>query len=334
MSPEPTTAHELLRGLAAGDRAALEQFGSRFGPLAVELARRALPDVPGPVHRALARRALQTCLDELPRLGRDLFEPTGSVEAWVAAVCARVLHEASARNQIDAAGRRAAELLPADLPESRHFTLKAYYRAAALLGGDYYDARVRADGSMVVLVADVMGHGAPAAMLLAAVRLAFRSGARARSAAGVLGAMNRALEPVLPDPCFVEAGVLRLGPEPRECEFAGAGMSGAFVVSAARGRLRPLALPSHLLGLLPDARYEPVRLRLEGGDSIFLCTDGLRDLENDAGERFGRERLEDVLGTAARGGVDLHDHVSNALASFGGAGGWCDDVCFLTATAG
>ncbi len=334
VSGKRTSAHELLRSVARGDPSALRAFGGRYGSLAVALTRRAFPDAPGAALRELAHRALQACVDELPRLGGALFRRDWSAEAWVGAVCGRVLHEAAAERQLEATGRRASGLLPEALPESRHFRLKAYYRPAAVLSGDYYDAVARADGSLVVLIADVMGHGAPAALLVPAVKLAFRTGARTGGAAAVLGAMNRALQNVFPPSCFAEAGVLRLGPGRGQCEFAGAGMGGAFVVSPAEDAPRCLGRPGHLLGLLDEASYEPVRLHLAAGDHVLVCTDGVRDLHNDAGEAFGQERLQRILRRAAREGGDLHGDLAGALAAFGGGAGWCDDVCFVTATAG
>jgi len=324
----------LLRSMAAGDPAALREFGDRFGGLAVALTRKMLPEAPSRTRQRLAQRALQACVDELPLVAGASLERGGSLDAWVAVVCGRALHEALARRQLDAAAQRAAELLPAELPKSRYFELKAYYRPAELLSGDYYDACLRADGSVLVLLADVMGHGAPAALLVAAVKCAFRSSAQADSAAQTLGAMNRALEGVLPPSCFVAASAMRLGARRGECEFANAGMGRAYVVSRRGGSLAPLDQPANLLGLFADARYEGVRLSLEPGDRLFLCTDGAADLQSPAGERFGHERLREVLRQAAPGGNDLCQAVSSALASFGGGAGWYDDVCLLTATAG
>ena len=333
MSTDGLRSGELVGRVAAGDGGALEDFAKRFGALAVGLTRKLCPDAQSRTASDLARRALQACVDELPLVGNAFREAERSLDAWVAVVCGRVLHEAWAASRLESAAVRAVELLPEALPSTDHFALRAYYHPSGWLSGDYYDAVGREDGSLVALIADVMGHGAPAALLVSAVKCAFRLGSDSPSSAQVLRDMNAALHGVIPSSCFVVASVLLLGPRHRACTFANAGMQGGAVVARSTLRVEPLELPGRPLGLFAEVEYRQVSRLLRAGDAVFLCTDGVRDLCSEAGAQFGEARLPALLAEAATSGTDLYPLLSGALEQFAPGEQWADDACFLLATA-
>jgi len=238
--PSPVPASDLLKRMADNDKQAHQGFYLRFEPLALTLARRVLP-TPGSstLAREIARRGLEICVEQLPLVTEALAQSDQRLEAWVAIVCARFFHEI--RSQVSASARE-RELLPRRMPDSEYFELKAYYRPAEWLSGDYYDVLKHPDGSIRTLIADVMGHGAPAGLLVSAVKCAFRVSAGRRTSADILRGMNDALHGVIPDSCFVAASVLLLGPPEGDCKLANAGMEGATLVSRSARRVESMEI--------------------------------------------------------------------------------------------
>lgn len=333
MREEPPESGALVNGAAEGQPLALAEFGNRFAGLALTLVQKLFPEAQGQTARALAQRALQACVDELPLVRGAFAESDQLFPAWVGVVCGRYLHEARAEQELGEAAKRLRELLPRELPSVQHFSLRAYYRPSWFVSGDFYDALLRHDGSLAVLIADVMGHGAPASQLVAAVKTAFHVSAETGGSAHILTRMNRILHGVLPASCFVVGSVLILGPREGQCTFANAGMEGATVLWRNERLVEPLILPGLPLAMLPDSRYGLTQIPLQSGDAIFLCTDGVRDLQNEAGEKFCAARLPELLHQAATSSEDPCAIVSQALERFAPAEAWGDDACFLVATA-
>jgi serine phosphatase RsbU (regulator of sigma subunit) len=146
--------------------------------------------------------------------------------------------------------------------------------------------------------------------------------------------MNRALYGVIPYCSFVVASVLHLKASGLPSSLANAGMEGATVVAPLSGCVRPIDAAGLPLGVQEAVQYEPASLLLASRDSIFLCTDGVRDVCNAAGEPF-RTCLPEVLMRAAMSTSfdEQFDIVQTALKEFAPPGNWEDDACFIVVTA-
>jgi len=313
----------------AGEASALSEFSSQFGGLATELAAKLSPVVDKECLRQLAQKALQACVDELPNAASSIVEGSVPLESWVGVVCGRFMHEVLSQSQFKLASQRFGELFPERMPDHEFFTLRAFCRAAEILSGDYYDVRRSDDGCVILLLADVMGHGAPAALLVSAVRCAFRLTDPGLEPVDVLLAMNSALMNVLPSSCFVAAGVIRLATDEPVAEYSNAGLEEASVVSKAMGELRKLELPGSLLALFEEVDFGQETLRLGSGDHFFVCSDGVFDVCDSKGERFGKEGLRQLLERSLTDTRDLDVLIQEALEQFGGPGPWPDDASFL-----
>lgn len=147
----------------------------------------------------------------------------------------------------------------------------------SLVGGDWYHAAELRDGSVLLAVGDVAGHGTPAATTMAQLRHALRALAITTGDPGVLlGHLNRLtcdLERETPE-LSATAVIARFDPVRREILWAQAGHPPPLLSRA--GRTAPLGRPpGPMLGVVEDAEYPTARLDFRVGDLLLLYTDGL-----------------------------------------------------------
>jgi sigma-B regulation protein RsbU (phosphoserine phosphatase) len=184
-------------------------------------------------------------------------------------------------------------ILPGEFPASTAFRVAAKYVPMATVAGDLYDF-LRADANRVgLLIADVSGHGVPAALIASMVKMAATAQReQAGHPAQLLAGMNAAL-------CgntqgqFVTAAYVHLDAEARELRYAAAGHPSMLLVRD--GRVQEIIENGLLLAATTDSTYTEKTLRLERGDRLLLYTDGLLEAKNAQGEMFGEESLATEL---------------------------------------
>lgn len=168
---------------------------------------------------------------------------------------------------------------------------------ARFIGGDYYDFYTLPDGTIRIVIGDVMGKGIPAAMLMILTRGAFRSAAAtAKNPGEILTAMNHALyDDFRSLSSFVTVFCADWNPATNLFAYANAGHTQPLLI---RGRQSVAEVPKNngvMLGGLPGQTYGESRIQLEINDAVFFYTDGIIEAENTQGEQFTRQRLIELL---------------------------------------
>jgi serine phosphatase RsbU (regulator of sigma subunit) len=189
------------------------------------------------------------------------------------------------------------EVLPTPL---RRFTLGRYdvsvryipAPSGTRVGGDWYDARLGADGSAVVAIGDVAGHGVAAAAGMARIGNALSGlSMTGQPASTLLGWLNRLVCADEVPERVASAVVCVLDQARPALRWAQAGHLPPVLVSG--GEARPLPRPfGVLLGSAPNAEYGLAYEQLAAGDVLFCYTDGLI-------ERRGRDIDEGLTGLLA-----------------------------------
>ncbi len=187
--------------------------------------------------------------------------------------------------EMDRAREVQAALLPGEPPTVPGYAVAGTCRPASAVGGDLLDLDV-VDGDLVVTLADVMGKGAGAAILMATVRAVLRAASRGedrstparRAESSVLAAAAATLQPDLDRTgSFVTLFTGRLEAATGRLRYADAG-HGLAVVRRADGSTRQLAGGDLPLGVEADLPWTAHELVLEPGDTLLVFSDGLFDV--------------------------------------------------------
>jgi len=189
--------------------------------------------------------------------------------------------------------------LPDELPMPPGWETAALYRAARLVGGDFYDfIRLKSSDGVErwgIAVADVSDKGVPAALFMALSRTLLRSAALHRASAGAT--LTRVNEMILADarsPQFVTVFYAVWEPGTGRFVFANGGHNPPVLVRA-DGTVQLLKAKGAALAVFAEYYYEQQEITLAPGDTVLMYTDGLPDAINEAQEDFGMERVRQTL---------------------------------------
>jgi sigma-B regulation protein RsbU (phosphoserine phosphatase) len=190
--------------------------------------------------------------------------------------------------ELEIARQIQSSLLPRELPRLAGLEIAARHLSMSAVAGDFYDFLVIDEKRVGVLIADVTGHGVPAALIASMLKVAFAAqSAHADAPARVLTGLNRALCGKFEDH-FVTAAYVFIDLEAEVLRYAGAGHPPLMVISRAAGRARQIEENGLMLGLFPEAEYSAIEIPLSAGDRYLLCTDGVLEASNASKEEFGR----------------------------------------------
>ncbi len=217
----------------------------------------------------------------------------GTIAAW------RILGNAERLVAIDRelaiARQIQAAILPRDMPRLSGLTVAARYQPMTAVAGDFYDFLEIDDQRLGVLVADVSGHGVPAALIASMVKVAVAAQKdRAEHPAAVLAGMNETLCGRLGGQ-YVTAAYLFLDRRAGLMRYGAAGHPPMLRVGTRAPEVREVEQNGLALGWLDVAHYEELEQPLDGGDRLLLYTDGLVEATNAAGEFFGLERVKSAI---------------------------------------
>jgi phosphoserine phosphatase RsbU/P len=190
-------------------------------------------------------------------------------------------------------------LLPQVSPKIPNLELATYYRTSRWAGGDYYDFLPLPDGRWGILIADVSGHGTPAAVMMAITHsLAHSVPGPADPPAAVLGHVNRQLSHryTASNEVFVTAFYGVYDPNRRTLTYSSAGHNPPRLKRCGDGSVNSLEeVGGPPLGLFDEIEYEQTTLALRPGDILAFYTDGITEAMDDKNVQFGTARLDQVL---------------------------------------
>jgi serine phosphatase RsbU (regulator of sigma subunit)/anti-sigma regulatory factor (Ser/Thr protein kinase) len=228
-------------------------------------------------------------------------------------------------------------LLPRTLPQLEGFGLAGGWQSAREVGGDFYDALAIDVQSLVLMIADVMGKGVPAALFAATMRGMLRGlAARTDDPAKILSGLNRLLYAELSAVnMFITAQVVHVDLRTRQITAASAGHCPLLYVPSGSNRVCALETQGLPIGVLPDTAYRQHTAILGHPATLLLYTDGLTDIRNPAGKLLGQHHLTRWLTAnvfAGHSAAALRDRLATELNRFRGAAAMTDDQAFLVLT--
>jgi sigma-B regulation protein RsbU (phosphoserine phosphatase) len=204
------------------------------------------------------------------------------------------------QKELEIAEQIQASILPRDVPRQAGIEIAARYLPMSAVAGDFYDFLTFERNHLGILIADVTGHGVPAALIASMLKVAFAGqSAQASDPARVLTGLNQALCGKFEDH-FVTAAYLYMDLDAKIIRYAGAGHPPLLFSSRSKGEARAIEKNGFFLGMFPEAEYSSIEIPLQRGDRYVLYTDGLPESKNAAGEEFGLIRCMKVLDSHPR----------------------------------
>ncbi|MEY2395328.1 MAG: phosphoserine phosphatase RsbU/P [Acidobacteriaceae bacterium] len=205
-------------------------------------------------------------------------------------------------------------LLPQALPQVEHLELAAKFTPARAIGGDLYDFIPYSLSRLGIVIGDVSGKGAPAAIYAALVSGILRSHAPIEpSPAEMLSAVNLSLAERRIEAQFVSLIYAVWDDQHRTLLVANSGLPRPVLLHDGKNNvIEATGLP---LGLFDDASNDEFRFKMKPGDMFVFFSDGILDARNRQGELFGRGRVEKIIEECAGRSADcVVDSVFKAVA--------------------
>ncbi len=201
----------------------------------------------------------------------------------------------SIETELETARQIQSSILPASVPELANLRIAASYYPMTAVAGDFYQFVQSDKNHLGILVADVSGHGIPAALISSMIKVAMQAVAmHAEDPAQVLAGLNRIL-------CseahghFASAAYVWIDVESRNALYSAAGHPPLLCWRNSKREIQRIESNGLLFGVEPDAAYPVCSVAVEAADRFLLYTDGVTETENAAGEAFGDRQLERVV---------------------------------------
>jgi serine phosphatase RsbU (regulator of sigma subunit)/anti-sigma regulatory factor (Ser/Thr protein kinase) len=228
-------------------------------------------------------------------------------------------------------------LLPRSLPQLAGFSLAGGLQSAREVGGDFYDAIALGDDKLLLMIADVMGKGVPAALFATTMRgLLLGLAERTSEPAQLLSGLNRLLYKELSSVAmFITAQIVHVDLKTQVLTAASAGHCTPLFIPFESHSVKSLAMQGLPLGVLPDTVYPHIAARMGSPAILLMYTDGLIDARNSEGEPYGKRRLKSWLFANSDPGTrapEQRDRLVAELNRFRGDTVMDDDQAFLLLT--
>jgi phosphoserine phosphatase RsbU/P len=198
-------------------------------------------------------------------------------------------------NEMEMAQEIQLSILPHQTPTLKGLEIASRYLPMSSVAGDFYDYIVVDEKHVGILVADVSGHGLPAALIASMLKFALAAqSAHASDPALVLAGLNRSM-------CgqfkhhFVTAVYVFVDMEKNTVSYAGAGHPPLLLWRTSTACASEVTENGLLIGMFPKATYSLVEIPLEPGDKFVIYTDGILETRSPSGQEFGADLFKEFL---------------------------------------
>jgi len=201
------------------------------------------------------------------------------------------------QKELETARQIQMSILPSSIPQIPGLDIAARYIPMTSVAGDFYDFIVVDEKHLGILVADVSGHGMPAALIASMLKIALAAEiAHAADPAQVLMGLNQTLCGKF-EHHFITAAYLFVDLQKGTLTYAGAGHPPLLMWGQSSAGVRDVEENGLFLGKFPWATYSSRELPLNAGDWCLLYTDGIPETADPTGIDFGTDRFKQVLET-------------------------------------
>ena len=207
------------------------------------------------------------------------------------------LRDEQIQKQLDMASVIQRSILPSRLDDWNELKFAVRYRAMEKIGGDFYDVFQMKDNKIGILMADVSGHGIPAALVTAMAKISFgNAGAMYGSPKRIFQEVNRNIIDHMKTQDYMTCFMVSID-DNYNIIYSNASHQKAILLHSDKNEIEYLDTNGLFLGALEEARdtYEEKTTKLEYGDRLILYTDGIPEAQNRGKEEYSHERFERAI---------------------------------------
>ncbi len=221
------------------------------------------------------------------------------------------------QEEVEDARAVGAALLPRSIPEVPGLEIATTLQPVRTLSGDYFDVLDLGNGRLGICIADVIGKGIPAALLMSNVQATVRTLATELiSPAELVTRANQNLQRNTTPGKFVTFCYCEIDRNAGRITYTNAGHCPPILIRS-NGEVMRLAVGGAVLGIFRQWKYEQATVAIGPGDRLVLFTDGVTEAANARDEEFGEERLAQVVSALRdRGAHELKSRLLQTVAAF------------------
>jgi sigma-B regulation protein RsbU (phosphoserine phosphatase) len=229
------------------------------------------------------------------RSARPLTELRTVVEKQTRLLEVKEQHEAATQYELEQARLVQQRFVTNVFPEGRGLEFANRYRPSRHVGGDLFDVVALNSAEVALLMADISGHGVPAALLTSVTKVLFRTGVEQCSEpAKFLRWLNKQISAYLATGEFLTVFVGCWNSKTRIFSYAGAGHPPALLIAPDGKNVERLYVSQGIVGIMPDGNFPQRNFEFKLGQRLVCYTDGITEAINSDQQFFGEERLADA----------------------------------------
>ena len=224
------------------------------------------------------------------------------------------------------------DLIPQKLPVIPNISIGCFSNAMENVCGDYYDVLVSRKDRISFVMADVAGKGMNSLVVMIMIRAILRLAVNtAQSASTILSWANRGIciESAKIDH-FASVALINYNSTTNEAQIATCGNTQVFLYSDTEKNFKQISLASEPMGVEKDTQFHDINVKLNSGDIIVTCTDGLLESLNENGVQYAVESLSKVvMRNSQQNAKDISARVKDDLKRYCGSTQQYDDQSIL-----
>jgi sigma-B regulation protein RsbU (phosphoserine phosphatase) len=243
----------------------------------------------------------------------------------------RQLEQERLKREIELAGEMQRMLIPTDLPHKSCYQLDSIYKPHYGVGGDYFDFMEFGDGEIVFCIGDISGKGVAAALLMANFQANFHTLINKRTDLdSFIRSLNHSVNLITKGERFITFFIAAYDQKTQSLRYVNAGHNPPVLVN--EGEVILLNKGCTILGSFPEIpELEVGQVNLDGEAIILTFTDGLTDLQNEAGEYLNEQILYKFVRSNYRlDATRFNQKLMEQLEAFKGDKTYPDDFTVLT----
>lgn len=234
------------------------------------------------------------------------------------------------KKELEYAKRLQQFIIPKDFSGIHYPKISGRYLPISDIGGDLFDCYKISDTKVGILIADVTGHGIPAALVMSMAKIVFSFNAnKIFSTHELMTKINGEMRQLLLDMQYITAFYMLIDTDNKSITYTNAGHTRPLYYRKNSDKIIALDTNGFFLGIQDESMYEQKTISYEKGDRCILYTDGITEIKNSEKDDFGEMRLAQCLKYDHDSGDTFCENLLRKVDNFAPVNDRADDIAFV-----